>query len=112
MTNDLIIKNFNQERKTKLLYAFIIDIIGYLSYTVPMIAELTDIVWAPISGFLIYTIFKSRPKLALAVAVAGVIEELTPGFDFIPTALLLWTLLYVKDRDETLKIYRELHTID
>ena len=61
----------------------ILDVIGCLSYTIPLFGEFFDLVWAPLSGFIFYFLFGSR--LGAMGGIFSVIEEILPGFDFIPT---------------------------
>jgi hypothetical protein len=72
-----------------LIAAICIDLIGYLTYSVPLFGELGDLIWAPISAWLIYKLFRSK-----TAATIGLIEEALPWTDFIPTATLTWGLLY------------------
>mmetsp|Transcript_13757 Transcript_13757/g.24686 ORF Transcript_13757/g.24686 Transcript_13757/m.24686 type:complete len:98 (+) Transcript_13757:334-627(+) len=73
--------------------AIIIDIIGLVSFGVPVAGEAIDVVWAPMSAALIRYFFPGAP---LVFPVVGFTEELFPGIDFIPTALLTW--IYVMSR--------------
>ncbi|MFB9055648.1 hypothetical protein ACFFU9_02745 [Mariniflexile ostreae] len=78
---------------TKLGFGILFDAIGYLSYIIPGIGEFTDIVWAPISGWLMTRLYKGK-----AGKIAGVIafvEEALPGFDVIPSFTLMWLYTYV-----------------
>ena len=61
----------------------ILDVIGCLSYTIPFLGEFSDLIWAPLSGFIFYFLFGSR--LGAMGGIFSFIEELMPGFDFIPT---------------------------
>jgi len=61
----------------------ILDVIGCLSYAVPFFGEFSDLVWAPLSGFIFYFLFGSR--LGAMGGVFSFVEELLPGLDFIPT---------------------------
>ena len=45
-------------KKSKLILSIIFDAIGMLSYVVPVLAEVTDIVWAPVAGLLLTAMFK------------------------------------------------------
>ena len=40
-----------------LLLCILLDVIGYASFTVPVLAEFSDIIWAPVSGFIFYKLF-------------------------------------------------------
>lgn len=80
-------------KKSKLILSLIFDAIGMLSYVVPVLAEVTDVVWAPISGLLLAAMFKGATgKIA---GIVGFIEELIPGLDFIPTFTLTWIYTYI-----------------
>jgi hypothetical protein len=92
------LKKYNRIKKLKLVAAVIIDLVGLTTYVVPGAAEGIDMVWGPISGFLIYMLFPNRKRMA----IAGAIEEMLPFTDFIPTAYLAWRLDYVKDKNKTL----------
>lgn len=81
------------DKKTKLVLGIIFDLIGMLSYVVPVFAEATDIFWAPISGFIMMLMYKG-----ITGKVAGIIsfvEEAFPFIDFIPTFTLTWVYKYM-----------------
>ena len=81
------------DKASKLILSLLFDGIGMLSYLVPVFAEVTDLVWAPISGILLITMYKGTiGKLA---GVFGFIEELVPFLDFIPTFTITWFYTYV-----------------
>jgi hypothetical protein len=86
------------DKKSKLILGTIFDLVGMLSYLVPVFAEVTDIVWAPISGFIMIAMYKG-----LTGKVAGVIsfiEEAFPFIDFIPTFTLTWVYKYIIKKEE------------
>ena len=72
---------------TKLIGSLAIDAVGIASYLIPGLAELSDTAWAPISGFLIFTMYGNGP-----LAILGFGEEILPGTDIIPTATIAWIL--------------------
>ena len=81
------------DKTSKLILSLLFDGIGMLSYIVPVFAEVTDLVWAPISAILLMVMFKgSAGKLA---GVFGFIEELLPFVDVIPTFTITWFYTYV-----------------
>ncbi len=96
----------NTENKyLKLLLGIIFDLIGYASFVVPWFAEVTDIVWAPASAYLMTRMYKGKKgKIAAAISF---IEEALPWVDVIPTFTLMWFYTYVftsknkKDIDKT-----------
>ncbi|NER16511.1 hypothetical protein [Spongiivirga citrea] len=78
-----------------LLLGLLIDGIGLLSssWVFPVIGDFTDIVWAPLTGYLMMKMYKGRTgKVAGTISV---VEELLPGLDVIPTFTLTWLYTYV-----------------
>jgi hypothetical protein len=69
----------------KLGASIAIDLIGMATYAVPVLGEVGDLLWSPISASLIYYLYGNA-----FFAVAGGLEELGPATDFIPTATLAW----------------------
>ena len=61
----------------------LLDAIGCVSYIAPFLGELTDIIWAPLSGLIFYFLFGKR--LGAMGGIFSFFEELFPGLDFIPT---------------------------
>ena len=69
----------------KLGLSILFDAIGMLT--------IIDIVWAPLSGYLMAKMYKGTEG-----KVAGVItfiEEAIPGLDIIPTFTIMWVYTYV-----------------
>ncbi|WP_445457541.1 hypothetical protein [Flavobacterium sp. HNIBRBA15423] len=94
----IVTKSKDSSKKTKLVLSILFDIIGMLSYIVPLFAEVTDIVWAPISGLILMYMYKGvTGKVA---GIIGFIEEAFPFIDFIPTFTLTWIYQYVIKKEE------------
>ncbi len=90
--------------KYKILFLSILfDAVGYLSFLIPGIGEFSDVVWAPLSGYLMTKLYKGKPgKIA---GVVSVVEEALPGLDVIPTFTLMWLYTYVfKSKSEDNKV--------
>ena len=84
------IKNINKFKKLGL--SLLLDCIGYISFIFPPF----DIVWAPLSAYLMTKLYKGRTgKIA---AVISFIEEAMPGLDIIPTFTLMWIYTFVFKR--------------
>ena len=81
------------DKMSKLVLCLLFDGIGMLSYIVPVFAEVTDLVWAPISGILLITMY--RGTIGKLAGVFGFIEELVPFIDFVPTFTITWFYTYV-----------------
>jgi len=76
-----------------LILSLLFDAVGMLSYLIPMVGWLTDVIWAPIAGLILLKMYKGNVG-----AVGGIVvfvEELLPGFDFIPTFTLTWIYTYL-----------------
>jgi len=83
----------------KLGVGLLFDAIGLVSFIIPGIGEFSDIIWAPISGWLMTKLYKGK-----AGKVAGIItlvEEALPGFDVIPTFTMMWFYTYVLNKEHT-----------
>lgn len=91
--NAIPVENTKSNRKAKLIMSIIFDAIGMASYAIPLLAEITDVVWAPISGMLLVAMYKGTTgKIA---GMVGFLEEMLPGVDFIPTFTLTWIYTYI-----------------
>lgn len=83
----------------KLAIGIALDALGYVSFIIPGIGEFTDVVWAPVSAWLMTKLYKGQPgKIA---AVISLIEEAAPGLDVIPTFTLMWLYTHVYKKEET-----------
>lgn len=69
---------------TNLMASVVIDVLGYATYTIPVIGEVGDIIWAPVSAMLVYSLYGDS-----VFAAINFIEEITT-MDVIPTATLAW----------------------
>ncbi|MEA1786363.1 hypothetical protein U1E44_09695 [Arenibacter sp. GZD96] len=76
-----------------LFLGLLFDAIGMLSFVIPGIGEFSDIIWAPISGWLMTRLYKG--KIGKAAGLLNFIEELIPGLDIIPSFTLMWLYTYV-----------------
>lgn len=98
MSDEVQIITKDSSKKTKLILGIFFDLIGMLSYIVPVFAEITDIVWAPISGLILVAMYKGTTgKVA---GIIGFIEEALPFIDFIPTFTLTWIYRYKIKKEE------------
>ena len=82
------------QKQPPLLLCIIMDLLGYASYALPFLGEFGDVFWAPLSGLIFYILFGGWKG-----AVGGIfnfIEELLPGFDFIPSFSIMWIIKFVR----------------
>jgi len=83
---------------TVLLASLLFDAVGMLSYFFPGVGEATDVIWAPISAWLMTKLYKGKEgKIA---GVITFIEEAIPGIDVIPTFTLMWIYTYIFKKEK------------
>jgi len=71
-----------------LIFCIVMDIIGYATYSIPILGEVGDILWAPISALIFYKTFGGwRGAFG---GVFNFVEEILPGTDFIPSFTIMW----------------------
>ena len=87
----------DKNKYKKLVIGIVLDIIGMISFTLPLIGEFGDVIWAPLSALIMTRMYKGTTgKVA---GIIGFIEEIAPGLDVIPTFTLTWIYQYVlKDK--------------
>ncbi len=94
--------SLNEENKssitTKLIWSVLLDIIGMSSYSIPIVGELFDLIWAPISGILLARMYKG--KIGITASLVGFSEELFPFTDVIPTFTLTWIYVHVIKKEK------------
>ena len=84
----------NKDNKYKDLFmGLLFDGIGMLSFAVPFIGEFSDIIWAPLAGWLMTRMYKG--KVGQAAGVFTFIEEIIPGLDVVPTFTIMWLYTHV-----------------
>ncbi len=78
----------------KLLLSIFFDGLGMLSFAIPFIGEFSDVVWAPLSAFLIYKMYGGI--LGKGAGIISFVEEIGIfGTDFLPTFTLTWIYKYL-----------------
>ena len=58
MTKEILVKPVKDTKKRDLVLGLLFDAIGFISYAVPFLGELTDLVWAPIAGLILLKMYK------------------------------------------------------
>ena len=93
-------------KQLKLILGLIFDAIGYVSYLLPGFAEVSDVIWAPASAYLMTRMYKGvSGKVGAGIAF---VEEILPFTDFVPTFTLMWLYTYVlrsKEKKNAVKKY-------
>ncbi len=72
----------------RLIISLLFDAIGMLSFVIPGVGEFSDIIWAPISYWLLTRMYAG--KIGQISGIVSFVEEVLPGLDFIPTFTLTW----------------------
>lgn len=80
-------------KKRNLILGILFDAIGMLSFTIPFVGEFSDVIWAPIAGYLMTTMYKG--SVGKVGGVITFLEEILPFSDFIPTFTLTWIYNYL-----------------
>ncbi|SDH97623.1 hypothetical protein [Myroides phaeus] len=80
-------------RNRQLVIGILMDILGCITYVIPGIGEIADVVWAPVSAYILAKMYPG--KIGKVGAIVNFIEELSPGFDFIPTFTITWVYTYI-----------------
>jgi len=83
-------------KKQKLFIGILFDLIGMLSYVFPLI----DVVWAPLSAYLMIKLYKGN--VGKVGGIISFLEEAIPGLDFIPSFTLTWCYVYLINRSKTI----------
>lgn len=83
-------------KNRQLALGILFDAIGMVSFTIPLIGEFADIIWAPLAGYLMTWMYKG--KTAKVVGVLTFLEEIIPFTDIIPSFTLMWFYTYILKR--------------
>ncbi|WP_291867475.1 hypothetical protein [Maribacter sp.] len=86
-------KEQSDKKIKNLLLGLLFDGIGMLSFAIPFIGEFSDIIWAPVSAWLMTRLYKG--KVGKVAGLVSFVEELVPGLDIIPTFTIMWLYTYV-----------------
>lgn len=99
--NDVLINTPTATIKNKYRFLFLgllFDAIGMLSFVIPFVGEFSDIIWAPISGLLLKSMYKG--KVGKIGGLIAFFEEALPGLDIIPTFTIVWCYSFLVKKKE------------
>jgi len=83
-----------EDYKTRdLLLGLLFDTIGMLSFAIPGIGEFSDVIWAPVAGFLMTWMYKGA--IGKVAGVFTFLEEILPFTDIVPSFTLMWIYKYL-----------------
>ncbi len=88
-----------------LILGIIFDGIGYLTFALPVLGEFGDLVWAPLSAFFMFLMYKNKNGVAIAT-IGEFVEEILPFTDFIPSFTLMWIYTYFIRKETTPKVVK------
>lgn len=89
-------------KRSKLVAGIVLDLIGMSSLLGFGILEVTDLIWAPIAGYLMTKLYPG--KSGAVASVFTTIEELLPGLDVIPSFTMMWCYTYlIKSKSDPVK---------
>ncbi len=78
----------------KLGLSILFDALGYVSFVFPPF----DVVWAPLSAYLMTKMYRGRKgKVAAVISFA---EEALPFMDVVPTFSLMWLYTFVFNKEK------------
>ena len=82
-------------KKKKLVLGIIFDLIGMSSLVFPPI----DIVWAPLSAYIMIKMYKGN--VGKIGGLISFVEEAIPGLDFFPSFTLTWLYVYILKKEKS-----------
>jgi hypothetical protein len=92
------LEEIQNDRIKKLLLGLLFDGIGMISFSIPLLGEFSDVIWAPIAGFLMAKMYKGR--VGRVAGVLTFLEEIIPFTDVIPSFTITWIYTYYFQKTE------------
>ena len=92
----------HQTKETSLVFCIAMDLLGFATYSIPLLGEFADIIWAPVSALIFFKTFGGW-KGAFG-GLFNFVEELMPGLDFIPTFTITWLWKYFGKRAHAMPV--------
>ncbi|WP_035108645.1 hypothetical protein [Flavobacterium denitrificans] len=80
------------DKMKKLLMGLLLDGIGMISFSIPLIGEFADVIWAPVAAYIMTRMYKGR--VGKVASVLTFIEEIIPFTDVIPSFTITWIYTY------------------
>lgn len=100
-SNPLLVEKYNNRKKLMLGLSIVFDLVGMITYLLPVFGETFDLIWAPIAGFALYIMYGGY--LGVFGGMFVFMEELIPFTDFIPGFTIMWFMKYVVFGKKTLQ---------
>ena len=101
MKEDVITKD---DMIQKLLLGLLFDGIGMISFSIPVLGEFSDVIWAPIAAFIMSRMYKGR--VGKVAGFLTFVEEIIPFTDIIPSFTITWiyTYFFQRQNNETIDV--------
>lgn len=80
------------EKLKKLFLGLLFDGIGMISFSIPLLGEFSDVIWAPVAAFIMTRMYKGR--VGRAASILTFVEEIIPFTDVIPSFTITWIYTY------------------
>ncbi len=90
------------QKTPSLVFCILMDLIGLATFAIPGLGEFGDILWAPISALVFYKTFGGTK--GMIGGIFNFVEEILPGFDFIPTFTIMYFMTRKKESPTTLVV--------
>ena len=101
MENDKLYKEFKRVKHLKLGASVVMDLLGMATFLIPGVAELADLVWAPVAAIVHFLLYRSWP--GAAGGLVTFVEEILPVSDWVPSFTLNWIFHYMIREKKTLR---------
>jgi hypothetical protein len=90
---NIVADDLAANKTRNLVLGILFDAIGLLSFTIPFIGEFSDVIWAPLSAYLMTKLYKGTTgKIG---GIFSFIEEIVPFTDIIPSFTIMWFYTYI-----------------
>ena len=81
-----------------LILGLLFDAIGMISFSIPLLGEFSDVIWAPIAAFIMTRMYKGR--VGKVASILTFVEEILPFTDVIPSFTITWIYTYFFSKQE------------
>jgi hypothetical protein len=99
--NKIFYNKMNRQQPS-LIFCILMDLVGYATYAVPLLGELGDVFWAPLSSIIFFATFGGWK--GVLGGFGNFLEELLPGTDFIPSFTIMWFIQNMQKKNTTTQI--------
>ncbi len=76
-----------------LIKGVLFDLLGMVTYAIPMVGPFLDIIWAPYAAKQMRKMYHGKKGKIASILVF--VEEILPGTDLIPSFTLMWLYTFV-----------------